>query len=129
MSVEIFANLSVVEYLGLSYNNLRIVDKNILKELPKLFTLYLYDNPLQCDCQLQEVWRWCQDHNIRRVYETAVPEGDTPSEEEGICLGVLEKGQCLLGNIFYYRENKITSYSDTHIEDMDRETEPDTKTK
>jgi Leucine-rich repeat (LRR) protein len=64
VSVETFANVSALELLDLSYNYLRIVDISILKVLPKLSTIYLYDNPLLCDCQLQEVWRWCQDHKI-----------------------------------------------------------------
>ena len=43
---------------------MRSIGINILKSLPKLSTIYVDGNPLQCDCQLQEVWRWCQDHNI-----------------------------------------------------------------
>jgi len=31
-----------------------------------------------------------------------MPECDTPSEVEGMWLGVLEKGLCLEGNIRYY---------------------------
>jgi Leucine-rich repeat (LRR) protein len=58
VSVVTFANISALEWFDLSYNNLRNVDVNILKTLPKLSALYLHDNPLQCDRQLQEVWRW-----------------------------------------------------------------------
>jgi Leucine-rich repeat (LRR) protein len=55
VSVETFANVSALEWLDLSNNSLNTVDINILRALPKLSTLYLDGNPLQCDCQLQEV--------------------------------------------------------------------------
>jgi Leucine-rich repeat (LRR) protein len=99
VSVETFANVSALEMLDLSFNNLRSVNINILRSLPKLSALYLHSNPLQCDCQLQEVWRWCQDHDIQIAFEGIAPECDTPSEVEGIWWGVLEKGQCLKHNI------------------------------
>ena len=111
VSVETFAKVPALEWLDLRRNNLINVDINMLKALPKLSTLFLYDNPLQCDCQLQEVWRWCQDHNIQTAYGKIAPECDTPSEVEGIWWGVLEKGQCLNGNISYYGDYKNTSYS------------------
>jgi Leucine-rich repeat (LRR) protein len=79
VSVETFANISALEWLDLSSNNLRNVAIKILKVLPKLSALYLYGNRLQSDCQLQEVWRWCQDHNIQTAYEETAPECDTPS--------------------------------------------------
>jgi Leucine-rich repeat (LRR) protein len=119
VSVETFANLSALKRLDLYNNNLRSVDINILKVLPKLSTLRLYGNRLQCDCQLQEVWRWCQEHNILTAYEGQPPECDTPSEVKGISWGVLEKGQCLQNNIYYYGDYEITSYSYTDVEDTD----------
>ena len=122
VSVETFANVSALEVLDLSENYLSRVDINVLKILPQLSALYLYDNPLQCDCQLQEVWRWCQDHNIQTAYKEFAPECDTPSEVKEIWLGVLEKGQCLQGNIHYYGDYKNTRYSYTPIEDTDTET-------
>jgi len=89
------------------------VDVNILKTLPKLSELYLYDNRLQCDCQLQEVWRWCQDHNIQTADKEIAPECDTPRELKGIWWGVLEKVQCLQGNMHYYEDYNNTSFSYT----------------
>jgi len=115
VSVETFANVTALERLDLSYNSLRNLDISILKTLPKLSTLYLYGNPLHCDCQLQKVWRWCQENNIQTAYEGMVPECDTPSEVEGIWWGVLEKGQCLQGNIHYYGDYNIIRYRYTHI--------------
>jgi hypothetical protein len=44
------------------------------------------------------------------------PKCDTPSEVEGLWWGVLEKGQCLEGNIQFYGDYKSTSYSDTDID-------------
>jgi hypothetical protein len=45
-----------------------------------------------------------------------VPECDTPSDVKGMGWGVLEKGQCLQGNIQYYGDYKNTSYSYTDTE-------------
>jgi Leucine-rich repeat (LRR) protein len=95
LSVETFANVSALEWLKLSHNNLKTVDINILRALPELSELYLCGNPLHCDCQLQEVWRWCEDRNIQTVYRGCVPECDTPSEVRGMRWGVLEKEKCL----------------------------------
>ena len=123
MSVETFANISALEWLDLSYNNLRRVDINIVKALPKLSALYLSGNPLQCDCQLQEVWRWCQDHNIETEYKEIAPECDTPREVKWIWWGVLEKGQCLEGHIHYSGDYNNTrfSYTPTDTETDQRE--------
>jgi len=121
VSVETFANVSALEGLSLSYNNLRSLDINILKTLTKLLVLSLDGNRLQCDCQLQEVWRWCQDHNIQTAYKEIAPECDTPSEVKGMWWGVLEKGQCLEGNIQYYGDYKNTNCSYTLTEDKEKE--------
>jgi hypothetical protein len=117
VSVQSFTNVSALQVIDLSYNNLSSIDINILKLLPKLSVLYLDGNPLHCDCQLQEVWRWCQDHNIETVYIGEAPECDTPSEVNGIWWGVLEKGQCLQDNINYYGDYKNTSHSYTPIQE------------
>jgi hypothetical protein len=78
--------------------------------------MYLYDNPLQCDCQLKEVWRWCKDRKIQTASAKTAPQCDTPSEVEEIWWGVLEKGQCLEGNIQYYGDYSNTTYSETDLE-------------
>jgi hypothetical protein len=110
LSVETFANFSVLEELDLGGNILKTVDINVLRAMPKLSKLYLYENPLHCDCQLQEVWRWCEDRNILTVYWGGVPECKTPSEVEGMGWEVLEKGQCLDGIIEYYGDYNSTTY-------------------
>ena len=113
VSGETFANVSALEWLDLSYNNLRSVDINMLTALPKLSAMYVYDNPLQCDCQLQEVWRWCQDHDIQSAYKEIAPECDTPSEVKGLWWGLLENVQCLEGNVHYYEDYNNTRFSYT----------------
>jgi hypothetical protein len=112
LSVETFANVSALRELDLSYNKLMTLDINTLIALPKLSIIHLYDNPLQCDCQLQEVWRWCEDRNITTDYV----ECDTPSEVKGMWWGVLEKGQCLEGNIQYFGDYNNTSHNYTEQE-------------
>ena len=67
LSVETFSKVSALKPLHLGFNNLRTVDINILTALPNLSELYLYGNPLQCDCQLQDVWRRCEDRDIQTV--------------------------------------------------------------
>jgi len=71
----------------------------------KLSAVYLESNPLQRDCQLQEMWRWCQDHNIQTVYEGRAPECDTQSEVQGKCWVMLEKVLCLQDNIYYFEDH------------------------
>jgi Leucine-rich repeat (LRR) protein len=102
VSAATFEGVPALELLDLGHNNLRSVDLNVLRFLPQLSVLYMDNNPLQCDCQLQEVWRWCLDHNIETVYEADIPECDTPSEVVGRWWGVLEVGQCLQGHMHYY---------------------------
>jgi hypothetical protein len=116
LSVETFANVSALKWLDLRENNLMTEDINILRSLPELTELHLHGNPLQCDCQLQEVWRWCKDSNIQTGYWTIVAICETPSEVEGMWWGVLEKGQCSEGNIQYCGDYSSTRYSDTDLE-------------
>jgi insulin-like growth factor-binding protein complex acid labile subunit len=122
VSVETFANVSALNLIDLGGNNLKSLDISILKALPKLSEMYLYGNPLQCDCQLQEVWRWCKDHNIQTAQNGIGLKCVTPSEVKGLWWGVLEKGQCLQGNIHYCGDYKNTRYIHTQIEDTEKDT-------
>jgi hypothetical protein len=106
-----------MEWLDLSGNKLRSLNINILRALPKLSTIYLNNNPLQCDCQLKEVKRWCEDRNIRTGYGSKVPECDTPREVEGMRWGVLKNGKCLEGNIHYYGYYNNSRYNYTQGKD------------
>jgi hypothetical protein len=99
VSVETFANVTALEVLDLRHNNLRSLDINILKVLPKLSAMYLYDNPLQCDCQLQELWRWCQDHEIQTVYEGKGTHCVIPNQENSLPWVVLDEHLFLQDNI------------------------------
>jgi hypothetical protein len=132
--VETFANVSGLEWLDLRKNNLRTVDINILSALPELSTLYLFGNPLQCDYKLKEVWRWCEERNIRTAYgglnELGEPECDTQREVMGIWWELLKKWQCFQGNIKYHGDYKITCYSCNNITvpNNDTDTDPNTGT-
>jgi len=113
VSVETFANVSALESINLSNNNLTTVDVYILRKLPKLSQLYMTENPLHCDCQLQKLWTWCEDRNIDTGTGQQAPHCYTPTEVERMCWGVLESGQCLEGNVQYYGDyrNKSCNYS------------------
>jgi len=128
VSVETFANVSALKLLDLGGNNLKSLDVRMLKALPKLSKMYLYGNPLQCDCQLQEVWRWCKDYNIQTGYNGTGPKCDSPSEVKGMWWGVLGKGQCLQDNIHYYGDYNNTRYSYTQSEDTETDTMTELKT-
>jgi hypothetical protein len=125
VSVETFANVRALEFFYLGKKSLKSLDVSILKALPQLSAVYLDGNPLQCDCQLQELWRWCQDHNIQTAYNDTAPKCDRPSDVKGIWWGVLEKGHCLQGKLHYYADHKNTRYSYTQIEDKDTDTYTD----
>ena len=117
LSVETFANVSALEQIDLSYNNLRTVDINILRALPELSTLYLHGNPLQCDCQLQDVWRCLKERNIDIGYV----ECETQSEVMEMGWGMLEKGQCSQDIVQYCGDYKNTSHSKTKIWEHENE--------
>jgi Leucine-rich repeat (LRR) protein len=120
VSVETFANVSALERLDLSYNNLRSIDINILRSLTKLSAMPLYSNPLQCDCQLQEVWQWCQDHNIQTTSGETDPVRNTPSEGYLIWHWVLEEIRCVQDNISNINEYKQKRNKDPVDENMRR---------
>jgi Leucine-rich repeat (LRR) protein len=48
--------------LDLVRNKIRTVDVESLKQFVKLELLYIHDNPLVCDCKLQETWYWLHRH-------------------------------------------------------------------
>jgi hypothetical protein len=117
ISVETFANVSGLKVLDLSGNHVEIINVNILTLLSKLSTFYIYENPLQCECQLQEVWRWCQNHSITTGISDKAPECDSPSEVEGMWWGVLQHSQCLHDNISFHGHYKSVRYKYTDADD------------
>jgi hypothetical protein len=74
------------------------------------------------------VWQWCDDHNIKTALWGTVPVCDTPKEVKTLWWGVLEKAQCLQGNIHYYGDYKSTNHNYTSIEDMDMDLMMETNT-
>jgi hypothetical protein len=117
VSIETFANVSTLELLDLRYNNLRSIDINILKSLPKLSKMYLRENPLQCNCQMKELWRWCQDHNIWVDSYEADPECDSQTEGKRKWRWVLEELHCAQDNISNTDEYKQEHNKDSEDED------------
>jgi gastrin-releasing peptide receptor len=113
VSMKTFEKVVGLKLLDLSANHLTDIDVNVLISLPKLSEFYLYKNPLQCDCQLQEVWRWCEEHNIETAYGSEAPVCDTPSEVEGLWWGVLQSSQCSQGHIAYHRDYRNIKYIET----------------
>ena len=116
-----YSDVSALELLDFEDNNLRTVDLNILRALPKLSALLLYNNPLQCDCQLQEVRRWCEIHGIQTGYGSWVPECDTLSKVKGMVWGVLEEEECLDLNTKYFWGYRKTHHSEPDIEEHEYE--------
>jgi hypothetical protein len=121
ISPETFANVTALEFLDLRHNNLRNLDINILRSLPKLSKLYLLGNPLQCDCQLQEVWQLCQKREIETAYNQRVPNCDTPSDVKGLSWEVLKEGNCLNGSIQYDGDYINKTYNHTTTADTDKD--------
>ncbi|XP_069694842.1 uncharacterized protein [Periplaneta americana] len=89
-----FENATRVKVLDLRNNHLKTIDENIFRIMPRLTDLFLYGNPLECDCGLLEVWRWCQKHNIKVVKDTEVVRCESPEQVSGMWWGVLGKAQC-----------------------------------
>ena len=63
----------------------------------------MFGNPLLCDCQLKEVWRWCEDHNIKTAPHIEDLKCYSPIKGHVMSLWQLEELQCVQDNI----SNKI----------------------
>ncbi|XP_069696518.1 uncharacterized protein [Periplaneta americana] len=96
-----FENTTNFTVLDLSNNKLKVIDENIFRVMPRLRELLLYGNPLECDCGLLEVWRWCQEHDIIVGEEREVPRCENPEQLSGMWWGVLGKGQCTNGSVTF----------------------------
>ncbi|XP_069682112.1 uncharacterized protein [Periplaneta americana] len=98
LSARTFQKTRFLTTLFLQSNNLKTFDMGILKMLPYLSTLYLYKNPLHCDCQMLKLWKWCRDHEVKTGIEHDVPRCDSPEEVSGLWWGVLGHAQCSRGD-------------------------------
>jgi hypothetical protein len=94
LSAKTFQKTRNLKILFLHGNNLKTFDIGILKALPYLSTIYLYKNPLQCDCELLKFWQWCRDHEVKTGIEHDVPRCKTPQQVTGLWWGVLGQAQC-----------------------------------
>ncbi|XP_069696522.1 uncharacterized protein [Periplaneta americana] len=111
-----FENATNLAKLILSNNNLKTIDYNIFRVMPKLTHIFLDGNPLECDCGLLKVWRWCQEHNIEVVgYVEHFVLCESPKEVSGLWLGVLGKAQCINGSIMYEEDynSAVPNYVET----------------
>ena len=122
VSVQTFANISALEVLNLRFNNLTSIDKSILISLPKLHEMYVYDNPLQCDCQLKEVWLWCEDHNLETDSYVADLKCYSPMKGHIMWQWVLEELQCEQDNISNTYESEQKRYNLPDEENESRRT-------
>jgi Leucine-rich repeat (LRR) protein len=113
VSNKTFAKVAGLKLLDLRANHLRDIDINVLISLPQLSAFYIHENPLQCDCHLQEVWRWCRDRNIETASGPEAPVCDTPSEVQGLWWGVLQRSQCSQGHINYHGDYRNIQYIQT----------------
>ncbi|XP_069694790.1 insulin-like growth factor-binding protein complex acid labile subunit [Periplaneta americana] len=97
-----FENATNLTRLVLSNNNLKTIDYNIFRVMPKLTRLFLEGNPLECDCGLLKLWRWCQEHGIEVVeYVEHFVLCESPEQVSGLWWGVLGKAQCKNGSIMF----------------------------
>ncbi|XP_069696519.1 uncharacterized protein [Periplaneta americana] len=110
-----FKHATNLTKLVLSNNNLKTIDYNIFRVMPKLTHLFPDGNPLECDCELLKVWRWCHEHNIEVVgYMEDFVLCEIPEQVSGLWWGVLGKAQCKNGSIMY--EEDYNSVVPNYIE-------------
>ncbi|XP_069696525.1 uncharacterized protein [Periplaneta americana] len=94
-------NATRLKILDLRNNHLKTIDENIFRVMPSLTDLLLYGNPLECDCGLLDVWRWCQNHNIKVVKNKEILRCESPEQVSGMWWGVLGKAQCRNGSVTF----------------------------
>ncbi|GAA34676.2 leucine-rich repeat-containing protein 4 [Clonorchis sinensis] len=69
--------LHQLQVLDLSSNNMNTLPETFENSFTsmKLKELYLYDNPLRCDCQLRWLKVWFLKHGAKLTYSKRIPEG------------------------------------------------------
>lgn len=108
LSAKTFQKTRNLTTLYLHGNNLKTFEMGILKVLPYLSSLYLYKNPLQCDCQLLRLWQWCRDHKVKTGIEQDVPRCEGPEQVSGLWWGVLGQAQCKSNQVGFVGDYKTT---------------------
>jgi Leucine-rich repeat (LRR) protein len=104
LSAKSFKMSPNLEYLDLEENHLETIDVEMLESLPGLKELHLFNNPLHCDCSLQQVWSWCRKYKIITGYGDEMPQCHSPDNVSGLSWGVLSKAQCSQGKIEFQGE-------------------------
>jgi len=124
LSAKSFQMSPNLTYLDLKNNSLRTIDIEMLESLPQLENFQLFGNPFECDCSLQDVWKWCRKHKIATGYEDEVPKCHSPDSVSGLWWGVLGQAQCSDGKIEFRGDYKsivheYVSYSTEFDQYMD----------
>ncbi|XP_069694838.1 leucine-rich repeat transmembrane neuronal protein 3-like [Periplaneta americana] len=99
-----FENMSYLKEVDFSGNNVKGVDKGLFATIPRLSNLFLTGNPLECDCDLLEVWKWCNEHGVKTARRKRVVKCETPDKMSGMWWGVLDKAQCANSSIILEKD-------------------------
>ncbi|GFG34947.1 hypothetical protein Cfor_10662, partial [Coptotermes formosanus] len=117
LSARTFQKTNNLTTLYLHGNNLKTFDMTIAKVLPYISVLYLYNNPLQCDCQLLKLWQWCRDHKVKTGIEDDVPRCGGPDQLSGLWWGVLRQAQCKNNEVQFTGDYKSIVHEAVHRND------------
>jgi hypothetical protein len=78
--VQLLYDLKELEVLDISNNKLRRLTISLVRGHSKLMWLSISGNPVSCDCELQDLWKWCFERHAR-THITSCDTLDTCSWE------------------------------------------------
>ena len=117
LSARTFQKTRNLTTLYLHGNNLKTFDMAIAKTLPYISVLYLYKNPLHCDCQMLKLWQWCRDHKVKTGIEDYVPRCEGPEQVSGLWWGVLSQAQCKDNGVHFTSNYRSVVHEVVHRND------------